>query len=510
MLFLLILGMSASSSAAQEADSLVTNQEVISGEFRNFEAVLQRMADLMQATDPDRAALVRRVLSRSKKDLVPTQFQALIDRLRKAEWKEASDEQAQLLEDLNALLELMLSEDRGKWLREERQRVEAALRTARQLERRQQEIQGKTERSTPDDSADLAEEEGKLARETSNLAEQLQKRAPGEAQKSDDASEPQPAGDPKEAPDPSAQPAPASPPGGPGDQPPPVQPQPGGESKGTPEGQPGDSETTPAAKSIQKAADAMRQAQEKLKELEKEPATEEQEEAIRELKKAIAELEEVLRQLREEERIERLATLEARCRKMLEMQQAVEEATARLDEVPSEKRTRVEEQQAATLSRREQEIANEADQALLILREDGTAIAFYEAFVQIREDISSIVSLLAKVETGALVQGIEADVVASLEEMVAALKKEISESKKGKSKPGGGGPPQNPPLVEKLAELKLVRSMQARVYQRTDSLAKLPESEKTLEYDAIFSDLANRQARIHSITRDLAKEMPNE
>lgn len=504
----------------QEPPKLATEQEVIRGRYQSFEGVLDRMADLLGTADPDRAALVRRVLSKSKKDLLSLQFQGLIDRLNKAEWKEASDEQALLLEDLNALLELMLSEDRGKWLTAERKRVEAALRSAKELQRRQEELQGQTERSRGSDKEgkELAEQEGKLATETADLAKQLKspgsdtpndKESDGESpNKSEGDKEPateegekaespaegdkQPDGDaqksetPKGEPSPGDQPSPANAPGA---------------------GQDGSSESSPGAQSIQKAADAMRQAQEKLEALEKDPAAKEQEKAIAELRKAIEELEEVLRQLREEERIERLASLESRCRKMLEMQQVVLEGTTRLELVPSDSRTRVEEQQALALSRKEEEIAGEAEQALLVLREDGTAIAFFEAFVQIRDDVRRIVSLLAKAETGLLTQGIESDVIATLEEMVTALKKEIAESKAGKQKPGEGKA-ENPPLVEKLAELKLVRAMQARVNQRTEKIASLTEPEERADIHAILRDLAERQDRIHAITRDLAKELP--
>ena len=82
----------------------------------------------------------------------------------------------------------------------------------------------------------------------------------------------------------------------------------------------------------------MQDAQKKLEEAKRKESVEDQRAAREELEKAKAELEEILRQLREEEIARTLAMLEARFRKMLEMQLAVYESTRRLDQLPEDKR----------------------------------------------------------------------------------------------------------------------------------------------------------------------------
>ena len=77
----------------------------------------------------------------------------------------------------------------------------------------------------------------------------------------------------------------------------------------------------------------MQDAQKKLEEAKRKESLEDQRAAREELEKAKAELEEILRQLREEEIARTLAKLEARFRKMLEMQLAVYESTRRLDQL---------------------------------------------------------------------------------------------------------------------------------------------------------------------------------
>ena len=84
----------------------------------------------------------------------------------------------------------------------------------------------------------------------------------------------------------------------------------------------------------------MKQAQQKLAEAQRKEAVKDEEEAARMLAEAKAELEELLRQMREEEIGRTLAMLEARFRKMLEMELQVYESTIRLFKIPPARRDR--------------------------------------------------------------------------------------------------------------------------------------------------------------------------
>ena len=74
-----------------------------------------------------------------------------------------------------------------------------------------------------------------------------------------------------------------------------------------------------------------------------------------------------------------LAMLEARFRKMLHMQREVYEGTVRLDNVPPPERTHNHEIESGRLSGKESEIIVEVDKAMMLLKEDGTAVALPEA-----------------------------------------------------------------------------------------------------------------------------------
>jgi hypothetical protein len=251
----------------------------------------------------------------------------------------------------------------------------------------------------------------------------------------------------------------------------------------------------------------MREAEEKLKKAEREGAQAEQQKALEELKKAKAELEKILRQLREEEIERTLAMLEARFTKMLQLQKAVYEGTLRLDKVPVAQRSHNHEIESSRLSAKEAEIDMEAEKCLALLKEDGTAVAFPEAVEQMRYDIRQVVQRLAEAKVDKITQTVEEEIIAALEEMIKALQREMKERER-KKKQGNPPPgqPQDPPLVDVLAELKMIRALQMRVNTRTERYSKmLGEKEQADIPDLIeaLQKLGDREERIHKVTRDL-------
>ena len=64
-----------------------------------------------------------------------------------------------------------------------------------------------------------------------------------------------------------------------------------------------------------------------------------------------------------------------------------------------------------------------------------------------------------------------------------------------------------PPLVNKLQELKMIRSLQMRINQRTQRYGQMIEGEQaeTPELQAALEDLAERQQRVYKATSDLSQ-----
>lgn len=277
-------------------------------------------------------------------------------------------------------------------------------------------------------------------------------------------------------------------------------------SQASPPPSPEEDQANAARKRLEAAQQRMRNAEEKLRKAQREGAQQDQQQALEELKQAKANLERILRQLREEE-IERvLASLEARFAKMLQMQRAVYDATVRLKEAMAKSPSREHEIEAGRLSVREAEIGLEADRALNLLREDGTSVAFAEAVEQIRADIRQVEERLKAAKVDDTTQSIEEDILAALEEMIQALQKEMKQRQQRRGQPPPPGQPQDPPLVDVLAELKMIRALQMRVNTRTARYSKLlgqREQAEQPELAEAIRRLAERQQRIYQITRDL-------
>jgi hypothetical protein len=252
----------------------------------------------------------------------------------------------------------------------------------------------------------------------------------------------------------------------------------------------------------------MEQAEKRLKQAQKNGAADEQAKALEDLRAAKAELEEILRQLREEQMKQLLASLIARMQKVLAIQNEIYQDTIRLEKVPVVERSHNHEIESGRLSSRERGIVRDVEEALRLLREEGSAIAMPEALTQVRDDMVQIENRLGQGKTEVLTQAIETDVIKELEEIIDAFKKAKQRAENQKKPPGpSNGEPQDPPLIEKLAELKMIRSLQMRVNRRTERYGKLIEAghEQAARDDVLeaLRHLADQQKRVYEITRDM-------
>src|SRR5262249_38955773 len=200
--------------------------------------------------------------------------------------------------------------------------------------------------------------------------------------------------------------------------------------------------------------------------------------------------------------------LEARFQRMLAMQLIVYDGTVKLDKTPETDRSSRHAVRSLEFARKEEEIAIEATKAITLLREEGTARAFPEAVEQMRDDMRIVVTRLERTDVADLTQSIEREIIDALEEMIDALQKEMEKSKDKKKDPPPpkDQQPQAPPLVDQLAELKMLRTLQLRINNRTRRLGRMVEGEQAQELDIIgqLQNLADRQARVQKATYDMA------
>jgi len=534
---------SAEPSPPNAGNKLAEQQEQVAAKFKRFEDLLLRLAEDASQQDPKRAALLRKAVARSKDSLLGIKLDRVAELLASDRLSAAITDQGTLSQEFRTLLDLLLSEDSGQRLEEEKKRIAALLKQVNKLIQEQEAIAGQTQQTK--DPKSLSPREGKLADKTGQLSQQAEadERAAQEAaeaeqaedSKSDqgqsgedkhagDKPDEKPAGEPSGEEGAESQPAdpsesqPSGPksqeqkPGEPGSEQPPSGDTPPQESSEPSEGQEGSSgqaqQQPSTPQRLQRAEQAMRAAQRKLAEAQREQAIEQEQEALRELEQAKAELERTLRQLRQEEMAETLTQLEERFKRMLAIQQKVLAGTEALGDIDAAQRERSHELESARLGQQETKLVLECDKVLALLEQDGTAVAFREATSGIRADLEQAAERLGRFDVGSLTQSIVRDVVESLEEMLAALAKAQEELEKqmNQGQQGQQSGSEDQPLVDPLSELKLIRSLQLRVNRRTQQIGATVEGEQAADPKLLeaLAELAQREARIREVTRQIA------
>ncbi len=237
------------------------------------------------------------------------------------------------------------------------------------------------------------------------------------------------------------------------------------------------------------------------------------EEAEEELGKAKEELENILRQEREEEVESTLRSLEDRFKLMLQMQLELNSKTNALIDANKPKSERVIESfRIASLQKKG---ILEADKALLMLDEEGSSYAIAGTLRQIRSDMQRITSQLEIAKIDSITLSLQEDVAGGLNDLIAALQTEQKENEKGKqgSAPGSGGMSQQidqRPLLQKIAELKIIRQVQLRLNARHKLYAKnltgnlTPDEVNTIS--ALTKELSERQKLLQEMTIKLNSE----
>lgn len=467
----------AQSSAGES--SLADRQRRIAATYRRLDAALVRLAEVLARQEPAQAQTVRDAAALSRERLVQSQLERLIESLDARRLKLAIDGQQSVTEDLQRLLEVLTQGDPRERLRSESQRMAGYLRDIRRLQAAQRSTRQATE--SPGDPSRNAERQSQHAEQSGELAQRMNREdSAAEADPSESAPGAPSLGSPSGSPS-SGSPAPGSP------------------------GQQGP--TAKASEQLRKAQEAMRSAQEALEKAQRDQAVDEQQKALDRLADAEAEIERILRQLRETERQQALAELESRFREMLREEIEIREATLTLDAVPAARRGPNEQVAASRLGRRQGEVRAMADAVLTLLREDGTALAMAEAVTSVRADMGLAARRLDVADVGPLTQSIEQDVVTALEELLAAVQKarRDAESSSGQPPDDSDRPPGQQPLVDLLAELKVIRALQNRINQRTERYHQgIERGElRAAEIAPELAELSGREERVFEATRNL-------
>ena len=530
------------SPAAGTPPPLAEREQEVARQFHELERTFLRLADLLAASDPRRSALLRDVFAQAREQEVGDRLDVIVNLLEQGQLLKAGASQATAVEKLQELLGLLEAGDTERQQANAKEEVKQFLARVAKAIAKQRDIEGSTEAGG--DGGKLADRQAKLAEETDALARDIDgfaRRMDAQAGAADKPSQPVAGeaqdgqgkdgqakdGQAKDGQGQDGQGKDGQGKDGKGEGKEGQQGQAGksagedGGSEGSEAGQSsaaeeaekpieGDDEASRAARTRQRldaAKRRMQQAKERLDDARRRDARAEQEKAVEELETARAELEEILRQMREEEVEKLLVQLEARLRGMLRAEKTVLAGVEKLvaESAASQPGADRERQlEAARLGRDQAAVGVDAAKALVLVRDDGSAVAIPEALEQVRDDATQAAARLGRGDAGETTRGIVQDLVANLEEMLGALEKAQKEQQQRQQGGAGGrsAEPGEQPLVDKISELKMIRSLQLRVNTRTKRFAQLlTDGVERAEEPELLRALERLAERQHTIER---------
>ena len=491
---------------------LAERERALSNQMRELEATFLRLADLLDTTDPRRAATLRSAFEQARELEVTNRLDTIVELLEKGQLLKASTGQDAAIDRLRELLAVLESGENRKTVTDSKKKVKEFLGRINNLIARQMGLEGTTEAGgNPDE---IAKKQNILENDTQTLAEDVDVFR----RESANAAGIKPQGDSDDKPpsesakDGSSNESSEGQGGENGNSP--NQGSDSGEKESSEQEPQGNDEVSRADRTnrrLETARSRMQEAREKLDAVEPQAARKEQEKALAELEAARAELEEILRQLREEEIERLLVKLEARIRDMLRAERLILRGVQQLANETAATTRRERELESTRLGSEQTVITADITRALTLVRDDGSAVAIPEALQQIREDSALAADRLKRSDYGSFTQGIVESLVTSLEELLSALERAEREQQDRQEQGQARGRPANPgeqPLIDKIAELKMLRILQTRVNGRTSRFSALlnegTEQASETELIEALGRLAHRQERVERAAHDIA------
>ena len=552
----------ANGQTENSVETIKAEQQALAERYKQLESKLFSLHEFEKDSNPSRSKLLKKAFLQSQEKLTNLQLSRAVTLINDGKFKDAERMQGEALTNLTEMLKLLQAEDRSQQIRDDIDRYKEYVKEVDRLLRIQKGIRGQNEAGIDPDLLEQAE--ASAAKRAEDLSKKItaenQAASGNEGSESDEngnnegsddepsgdsepsegePSEEQPSegesseGDPSEGEPSEGEPSEGEPSEG---EPSEGEPSEGEPSEGQPsegqpsEGQPsegepseGESQEPQESDSVQERIDAaqkrMQEAIDELNKAKRDDATEKMEEAEKELEEAKKELEEILRQLREEEVDSKLKLLEERFRAMLEQQVRVNESTDKLALTPKETRTTEFEISANRLAGDQKIIATAAGRALLLLKEDGTSIAFPVTVEELQQDMIQVANRLSAAKVNTVTQEIEADIIETLNELIEALvqrqqdQEQEQQQQEQQQQQQQQGEPGEEPLVDQIAELKMLKSLQQRIYNRHQRYSKYlvdPNDPIGVSQEpdvvAALERLADRQAQLTDIARQLVNE----
>ncbi|MGB1815851.1 MAG: hypothetical protein ACPHJ3_10910, partial [Rubripirellula sp.] len=120
--FTLWQGIHSASAKANELELLTEKQQNVAKRYERLEELLLRLAEMEATENPERSALLRRAAKQSRDKFVLEKLKLASASLKTQEFQKAVENQEAATKELGDLLKLLLSEDRSKRIRDEKER----------------------------------------------------------------------------------------------------------------------------------------------------------------------------------------------------------------------------------------------------------------------------------------------------------------------------------------------------------------------------------------------------
>lgn len=271
---------------------------------------------------------------------------------------------------------------------------------------------------------------------------------------------------------------------------------------------------TPGQEAVSNASQSMGQASQSLSQGQSGQANQQQQQAVEQLEQARQALMQAIAEQEQLAQADALIRIESMLRVILQTQLSVNARTvAVFAKRTGEQYDRPEQLELAELANTQGRQAEEVRKLHALLRKEGTTAVFPSVLEQTAADMSSVQELLAKREAGLLTQGVQEQIAQTLSELIEALEREIRRREQEVPPPlpeaGQPGPAAPPPLVPPVAELKMLRTLQQHIHDRTATLdgqvrdGQVDPTAARLQHKL----LSDRQARLADLTRELAQRM---
>jgi hypothetical protein len=247
----------------------------------------------------------------------------------------------------------------------------------------------------------------------------------------------------------------------------------------------------PGSQQAGKAAEHMQQAADALSEEDSPAAQGEQDAALEQLQRALDQLDDALRQVRREERTEMLAGIETRLRAIIAAEQQARENVVVAVQ-------RLEQDELPELDNAQQLHGNaleDGEKLHRLLLSEGTAVVLPNLLSYCLDDMRRAAEKLsAEALDPQLVQDFDA-ILVQLDQLLGAIAQQREKDRKQNDSQQGEGnqPSENQPLMQRSGELKLLRTAQLTLNDRSQELDQKPANL------ALGSMLATRQEELAAL-----------